>query len=39
MMSNENGLTDAINDENENKPHPNLVQLAKKDYVRKDVRL
>jgi DNA (cytosine-5)-methyltransferase 1 len=30
-------LTDINNDETENKPHPNLVQLAKKrDYVRKD---
>lgn len=30
-------LTDINNDESENKPHPNLVQLAKKrDYVRKD---
>lgn len=30
-------LTDMDNDEGENEPHPNLVQLAKKrDYVRKD---
>jgi DNA (cytosine-5)-methyltransferase 1 len=30
-------LTDMDNEEEENKPHPNLVQLAKKrDYVRKD---
>jgi len=30
-------LTDMNNEENENNPHPNLVQLAKKrDYVRKD---
>lgn len=31
-------LTDMNNDEDENDPHPNLVQLAtKRDYVRKDV--
>ena len=31
-------LTDMDNDEQENGPHPNLVQLAKKrDYIRKDV--
>lgn len=36
-IPNECILTDMNNDENENKPHPNLVQLAKKrDYVRKD---